>query len=263
MRVAQLIFLAASFVFLGGVLPARWAWRIWLAMGIIGGTAIQLAPTGRWEEQGFLDGLEEAAYMAMMATTFIGAVLRWILARLVWPSLRPPAQLSKVEIQSLRAADQIMACILGVCGGLFLVLAIALALRGAQAGLLLHLFIAGVATVAAVWVFRNLVGQLRLSAGVALAIIALLAILGGTLWPSMIRTQAEGIMPGLPRCLRVLDKVATEAETMLLTLPEGRYRSPGLILTIMAEDGARHFRWSYRANQFVRFETYLFGDCPT
>lgn len=262
MQVTQTIILIVGFILLGVALPTRWAWRIWLMTGIIGGTLVLLAPNARWEDQGFLYGFAEATFKTVMVTTLIGAVLRWIVAGFVWPSLRPPIQLSQGEIQSLRAADQMTAYVLGICAGLFLSLVAALTLRGAQGGLTLHLFVSGVAALAAVWVFRNFVGQVRLAAGIALAIVAALAILGGTLWPPMIRSQANGIMPGLPRCLRALGRHATDAETMLLTLPLGRNGSPGLILTIMAEDGAQNFRWSYRANQFVRYGAYRLGGCP-
>ncbi|MGA0540232.1 hypothetical protein [Neotabrizicola sp. VNH66] len=163
----------------------------------------------------------------------------------------------------MRATDQVIACLLGISSGLFLSLFGALTLRGAQGGLTLHLSVSGVAALAAVWVCRNVSGHARLAARAALSIVAVLALLGGTVWPSMIRAQADAIMPGPPRCLRALDRLAIKNETMLLTLPPGISRSPGLILTVMAEDGARHFRWSYRANQFVRFEAYRFGDCPT
>lgn len=261
-QVAYAITLIAGLIFLGGTLPTRWTWRIWLVTGIIGGTLVLLAPDARWEDQGFLYGLAEAAFMAAMLATLIGAVLRWLIARFVWPSLRPPSQLPRDEIESLRAADQVIACVIGICVGLFLSLGAALSLRGAQGGLTLHLAVSGVAAFAAVWVFRHAVGYARLAAGAALTIVATVAILGGTVWPPMISAQADGIMPGLPRCLRALDRPAEKSETMVLTLPPGGNGSPGLILTVMADDGARHFRWSYRANQFVRYEAYGFGDCP-
>jgi hypothetical protein len=262
-QVAHAIIPIAGLIFLGGALPTRWAWRIWLVTGIIGGTLVLLAPNARWEDQGFLYGVAERAFMAAMLITLIGAVLRWVLARFVWPSLRAPSQLSSDAAESLRATDQVTACVLGICAGLFLSLFAALTLRGATGGLTLHLFVSGVAALAAVWVFRNVVGHARLAGGTALTIVAAVAILGGTVWPPMIRAQADGIMPGLPRCLRALERPAAEGEIMLLTLPQGRRGSPGLILTIMAADGAQHFRWSYRANQFVRYEAYRFGDCPS
>lgn len=260
---AHTIALIAGLIFLGGAFPTRWAGRIWLMTGIIGGTLILLAPNARWEDQGLLYGVAQGIFLAAMLITLFGIVARWLLARFVWPPLRPPFHKPSDETETLRIADQVIACVLGISSGLLLSLCAALTLRGAQGGLMLHLFVFGVAASTAAWVSRNAMGRARLVAGAALTIVAALAIMGGTVWPSMIRAQADSIMPGLPRCLRSLDRLAMKNETMLLTLPPGRSRSPGLILTVMAEDGARHFRWSYRANQFVRFEAYRFGDCPT
>lgn len=263
MQVAYQITFIAGFIFLGGVVPTRWASRIWLLTAIIGGTLVLLAPDARWEDQGWLYGVAEAAFIAVMLITLLGAALRWIIARFFWPLLQAPPQLSWIEAHSLRTADQLIACVLGIGAGLFLSLGVALMLRGAHGGLTLHLFVFGIAILAAVWVFYNFVGQAGLAAGTALIILAALAILGGTVGPSMIAAQADRVMPGLPRCLRALGRPAADYETMLLTLPQGRRGSPGLILTVMSKNQARHFRWSYRANRFVRFEAYMFGACPS
>ena len=78
----------------------------------------------------------------------------------------------------------------------------------------------------------------------------------------MIEAHAARIHPGLPRCLRSFDRPARVGETMLLTLPRGGAGTPGLILTVMAPEGPEHYRWSYRANGFVRYGAYRHGGCP-
>ena len=261
-QVAVLIILIVGLIFLGGALPTRCAWRIWLVTGVIGGTIVLLSPEIYYDDRTLLYGVGEAAFMAAMLITLIGIVLRLILAGFVWPTLRAPSKLSLAEANYMRTADHVTECVLGICAGLFLTLGAALALRGAQGGLTLHLLVCGIAGLASIWVFRTFVGHARRAAGTALSIVAALAFLGGTVWPSMIRAKADGIMPGLPRCLRALDRPAANDETMLLTLPHGQLGSPGLILTVMTEHGARHFRWSYRANQFAQTGSYRFGDCP-
>lgn len=260
---ANAIPLIAGLILVGGAFPIRWAWRMWLLTGVIGGTPILLAPATRWEDAGLLDGVLAAVFELAMLLTLLGVVFRWLLARFVWPALLPPSRLSLDETKALRIADQVIACALGISAGLFLFLGAALALRGAQGGLMLHLFVSGVAALAASWVFRSVMGRARLVAGTALTFVAALAIIGGTVWPSLIEARADDISSGHPRCLRALGRPAAHNETMILTLPPGRGRSPGLILTVMAENGAQHFRWSYRANRFVQFEAYEFGDCPT
>ena len=246
----------------GALLPSRWGFRVWVLLALPLGTALVLTPTPQFADRGMLDGLGQVIAVLGLASILAGVGFRWLFG--LWMALdrKGTVPLREEETRLLRLFDGVLAGVAGLCAGLVLTLAVALLLRGAPGGLGLHLAVSGLALGLAGWVLRRARGLVRVAAVAALLVLMVLALLGGLVWPARIEARAARIEPDLPRCLRAGDRLAQRGETMLLTLPRGEFGAPGLILTVMGPDGPMHYRWSYRADGFVRFGAYHGGGCP-
>ncbi|MBX9454131.1 MAG: hypothetical protein KL801_20305 [Mesorhizobium sp.] len=257
------MFVAAIFVVALWALPAtRWSVRLWLAVAMPLATALLLHHERQPDDIGPWDFSLDPLLWAATGCALAGIGLRWVLSRLATDGLRAPQPLSENDSRRLLWFDQHLAVLAGLCAGLFLVLAVALTLRGASGGLLLHLIVALVTAGALFFILRQMRGLVRPAMAAALSVLSVMALLGGIYWPGLIESRAAAIAGDLPRCLRAIDRPPTIGETMLLTLPRGRPGAPGLILTVMRGDEATHYRWSYRASRFIRYGAYRHGPCP-
>ncbi|MFA7432951.1 MAG: hypothetical protein WCZ72_04470 [Gemmobacter sp.] len=249
-------------VLIAALPPARWGFRLWLALAMPGGTLLLMSSTAPFHQQGALHHLPGLILITTLTALLAGVVIRWLLSTLVARGAPESGPFAPIEIPALRGMDICLAVLAGSCGGLFLTLAVALALRGFPGGLALHLAVSLLAVAAVVLVLRRFCGLIRPAFAAALSVLAVLALLGGVHWPDRIAARADRISSGQPHCLRADDRPATVGETMLLTLPRGSPGSPGLILTVTTPRGPVHYRWSYRADRFVRFGHYRHGACP-
>jgi hypothetical protein len=236
--------------------------RLWILLALPIATLLILTPTPQFWGRDDLNGLGQAILLISLAFVLGGVGLRWLAERAPVLASGRTLPLGDSETRALRLFDGFLAMVAGLCAGLFLVLAVALLLRGSPGGWVLHLAVFVLALGLAGWLLGRAEGLLRPAAVAALSVLAGMALLGGLYWPRLIEAQAAAIHPDLARCLRAIDHLAQPKETMLLTLPRGQPRAPGLILTVMAPEGPMHFRWSYRANGFVRYGAYRHGACP-
>lgn len=258
----SLAFVTAVSIACAATLPFRWGFRAGVGIAAILGTIPLLQPDIPFEDQDFFYGGWSSALYAVLLGFCAGVALRWGISGFGGSRFRAQRNLPEYERKSLQIADRMLACGLGLCIGLFSVLALAVLMRGMAGGLPLHLGISACAALAALFVLRAYGGSACLFGVTALATLSVMALLGGTLWPAMIRAKADQIMPGFSRCLRVVDQLATKEDTMLFTLPQGYPLSPGLMLTVMEPKRQTDFRWSYRANHFLRYRSAKLGKCP-
>ena len=258
----RLVLVIAVCMAFAATMPFRWGWRAGLGITAILGTILLLQPNIPFEDQGFFYGIWPSVLCAVLLAFCAGVILRWAISRSGGPIFRAQRNLPEYERNLLQIADRLLACVFGLCVGLFSVLAAAILMRGVAGGLPLHLGISACAALAALFIWRVCGGPACLIGATALITLSVMALLGGVLWPAMIKAKADQIMPGFPRCLRVEEQLATKAETMLFTLPQGSQLAPGLMLTIMEPKWQTDFRWSYRANRFVRYRYSKLGACP-
>jgi hypothetical protein len=250
-----------------GLLPSRWGIRVWLAITMplvtLRMTQPQLEPFGS-DLSNFFD---------MVLALFLAAGLAGVGLRSKFEQRKTiggtsPTALINHKSEMLRLADEFLGILAGICGGLFLVLGLALAMRGFPGGLMLHLALFAVAAAAAAMALHDLRGPPRSAAVIALSFLAFMALVGGLYWPTLVAKRAAEIQSDLPRCLRAIDRLAKAEDTMLFTLPRGLRKVPGLILTVIYPNGGmRYYRWSYRAMRFVQYGTwsgdyYHLGPCP-
>lgn len=243
----------AIFALCAALLPTRWGVRIWAAAAMSTGAWWLLLPKASVLSHSPLDGLGEG-----LIHSFLAAALAGVAVRALFPSQAPGG----VESRLLRRADLFLSALAGVCAGFPLALALAVAMRGLPGGLPLHIAVFVLFVVAAIWILFRGSGLIRPAFVAALSVLAIRAMLGGFDHPARIESHAASIGRDLPRCLRAVDRLATPAETMLLTLPRGQPGAPGLVLTVMAAEGPQHYRWSYRKSGFVRYGSYRNGACP-
>lgn len=246
----------------GALLPARWGGRICVLLALPVATRLLLSPTPQDWSRGAIDGLGQGIVIGVSVAVLAGLGSRWLLERALARALNRTLPLDDREARVLWLFDRALAGVAGLCAGLFLTLVVALLLRGAPGGLGLHLGVAALALGLAGRVLRRARGPERVAAVAALLVLAGLALVGGLSWPERIEARGARIAPDLPRCLRAGDRLARVGETMLLTLPRGEPGAPGLILTVTGPNGPRHYRWSYRADGFVRYGAYRHGGCP-
>lgn len=237
--------------------PVRWAIRLWITTALIFATTATLQGEVQFEDQGILpERLILGSLTLLLSFSGIAIALRRM------SSSSPSSAISKVENVALRWLDLLIAAIGGLCGGMFLTLALAVALRGFPGGLTLHVAVAIISAVGCIASVRYLEGIVRTAVVPTLALTTGLTLLGGVWYPQLIASRAADVNPNLPRCLRAVDVPADLDETRLLTLPLGQPGGPGLILTIMTPQGAQHFRWSYRLLAFTPYGAYRHGGCP-
>lgn len=243
----------AIFALCAALLPTRWGVRIWAAAAMSAGTWWLLLPKASVLSHSTLDGLGEGLILSFLAAALVGVAVRALL-----PS-QPPGD---VENRALRRADILLSALAGVCAGFLLVLALALAMRGLPGGLPLHIAVSVLSVATAIWILFKGSGLIRPASIAAFSVLAIKAMLGGLDHPALIESRAASVSRDLPHCLRAVDRLATPEDTMLLTLPRGQPGAPGLVLTVMAAEGPRHYRWSYRAGRFIRYGSYRYGGCP-
>lgn len=162
-----------------GLLPARWGIRLWIAIALPLATLLILHPKTPLEDMGRFDGLAGAVLGMALASALAGVAIRWFVSHFIINALQPPLYPSDVETDILRRVDGCLAVLAGLCAGLFLVLILALALRGLPGGLVLHLAVFGLASTAAILLLRHTHGPIRSAAVAALSVLAGLALLGG------------------------------------------------------------------------------------
>ena len=243
--------------------PKRWAIRLWTIIALLFAATVLLQGEVQVQDQGMLpDRLIVGGLTFILSLPLIAITLRKAHADVVTQSSFRSTTPSKHEGAALRWLDLCIAAIAGLCAGLLLTLALAVALRGFPGGLTLHLAVATLAAAGTIASLRYLKGTVRAAIAPALLLIAGLTLLGGFFYPQLIVSKMAEIESNLPRCLRAVDRPANSDETRLLTLPLGQPGGPGLILTVMDPRGAQHFRWSYRLLTFTPFEGYRYGGCP-
>lgn len=253
------LILAALLVSAYAAPPAIWGLRLWA-----GTVAMLVWSQAFWPElpsdahapfEGFLAAT--LLWFFVLASLGVGSRVFWALATEQSLGLGPPVD------SMIYRTDCLIAALFGLSAGAIATLHLAVDLRGTSGGLALHLAIATVAAAAARAAFR-LPGRLRPLIYTALVTVAGLALAGGTLYPRLILSSAEVILPDAPRCLRTPDGTAPTIDQLrLLTLPEARPHRPNLVLTVMTNNGPEDFRWSYRSFAFRSYGSYDGGPCPT
>jgi hypothetical protein len=237
--------------------PTRWGLRLAAAIALIGTALISLTAATPWDEQGRFHGIQEMALAALGVAALTGAFLRLMLTAIrgnpVWGDADASGPLHWFD----RALSILGGVLLGTVATLFL----AVTMRGTSGGLATHLIVGATSLGFAVLALR-LRGHLRAVVVTTALTLATMTILGGLTYPSLISARAEAVLPSLPRCLRAGNEQPTTDQMRLLTLPLAQPRMPSLILTVMADDGPRHFRWSYRSFGFRTYTSYPHGPCP-
>lgn len=243
--------------------PVRWAIRLWTIIALLFATTVTFRGEIQFEDEWILPN--QLIFSVLIAILCIPLVI--IGLRQAHSDIYPRPASRRVtpsagERRVLHWMDLFIASLGGLCVGLFLTLALAVALRGFPGGLTLHIAVAAIAAVAAVVPLRYFEGLPRAAVTSALLLVAGLTLAGGFLYPQLIANKAAAIDPTSPRCLRAVDRPVGPDETRLLTLPHGQPGGPGLILTVMAPRGIQHYRWSYRSMSFTKYGAYRYGGCP-
>lgn len=242
--------------------PARWGARIWIATALFAVVPLMLRPSVQYWDQGWAEDVAGALTAMFLGAALLGVLLRWgVSSTLSRPPRRMPPT-SAFPNRWLRLADMALAVFAGLCGGPLLVLILALALRGTPGGLVVHIAVFVLAAVAAGIVAYRARGLVRAAGVAGLLVVACMALAGGLYLPDMIERRAADASQGSSWCLRADDHAAKRSETMLLTLPRGRPGAPGLMLTVNFPEGPKHYRWSYRGNDFVQFYGSRNAACP-
>lgn len=253
------LILPALIVMSYAMLPAAWGVRAWASTGVLAAFTYVSTPETPLQNQGPFDDLAEAmiGWLLVLASIGVGARVFWALANARSLHLAPAAN------STLYRADCLLAAFLGIAAATIATLLLAVALRGSGGGLPLHLAITALASVLVVGSIR-LPGRGRPLAVATFLTLACLTFAGATLYPLLILSRAEIIQPGAPRCIRTPDGTTpTTDQLRLLTLPEARPLRPNLVLTVLTENGAEDFRWSYRSSAFRTYDSYSGGPCPT
>lgn len=255
----ELLILLAVIFLAYSALPGAWGVRAWVATGIWVLWVHALVPELPSDAHAPLDGLVTVGllWLFVLASLGVGVRVFWDLATERSLQLSPPAD------SMIYRTDCLIAALLGLAAGTVATLLLAVGMRGAASGLKLHLGVAATAALLAV-ASCLLHGRVRPLAVAAFAILAILTLAGGTVYPSLIQSKAEIIQSGAPRCIRTPDGTAPAIDQLrLLTLPMAQPRRPNLVLTVMTERGQEDFRWSYRSFAFRSYGSYSGGPCPT
>lgn len=237
-------------------LPLRLSVQTWLLFAVTGVTGLILQPDLQFEDRGMFDGLVAATFLTFLGVSLLITLIRFATAG------DDPDQGNLVRY-AIDWSNRIVALVTGACAGLFASLGLALLLRGMSNGLAVHLGLLAVAAGLLLVVVRLSRGVIRLAGCALLSVLAGAAILGGSMSPHWVIQRANLYAEDAPYCLRSGTNVARLDETMWLTLPRGVQGSPGLILTVMAPEGPKHYRWSYRATDFMSYGSYRHGPCPS
>ncbi len=239
-------------------LPAPWGLRALAATATLSVWLVAFSPVTPWQYQGPFSDLKAAFMLWFLALAALGVAIRVSSALAIGSSLhlKPPRN------TVLSRTDRLLAACIGVTAGTAGTLALATALRGWAGGLSLHLGIAALMAAICLPALR-LAGPARAFSVALLVTATSLTLAGGYLYPRLVLSQAERILPGAPRCLRTPDGMAPTMDQMrLLTLPRARPRHPNLVLTVMGPSGPESFRWSYRSFAFRSYDSYGGGPCP-
>lgn len=237
----------AMFFLVGFAPPLRWAWRFsaLLIMTFLFAATVRPIPHAVFWE---LKVIGEIAFWTLVPN-FVGLALRFLIEMIV---LKGPFA-KGADRHFLTAFDACLRFSISVLAGCLIFFSVALTFESTNAGLALHLLVAGIAValVFALRLLRKRWSALLMGAGLT---VAGLALDGGLRYPDLILTEANRVRPGQPRCLMLSDDLiapTSRQDLMALTLSKSDTALSSVILLVQGDGGPRLFRWSFRARAFV------------